>query len=326
MDRGIVVENLCRDFTYYEKDAGMKSSVKNLFHRTQNIRHAVKDISFRIPEGEIVGFLGPNGAGKTTTIKMLSGILYPTSGTVLVNGYIPWERKKEFKRQFAYVAGQKSQLWLNLPAIDSFELNKSIYELSDEEYKKTLDELVGLFGVEDFLRVQVRRLSLGERMKMEMIAALLHRPRVIFLDEPTIGLDFIAQSNIRDFLKDYNRRYGATMLLTSHYLKDVEELCRRTMVISHGSLVYDGTLEHIRDIFSDRRVVKVTWNRPVEKEKLEGFAAVREWEPLKASLECAVAETTGLIRRLCEAFPAADLEIDAVPLEESISRLYAEEG
>ena len=289
MEHGIVVENLCRDFVYYEKEAGIKNSMKNLFYRKQHIRHAVKNISFHIPEGEIVGFLGPNGARKTTTIKMLSGILYPTSGTVLVNGYIPWERKKEFKRQFAYVAGQKSQLWLNLPAIDSFELNKSIYELSDEEYKKTLDELVGLFGVEDFLRVQVRRLSLGERMKMEMIAALLHRPRVIFLDEPTIGLDFIAQSNIRDFLKDYNRRYGATMLLTSHYLKDVEELCRRTMVISHGSLVYDGTLEHIRDIFSDRRVVKVTWNRPVEKEELEGFAAVREWELLKASLECAAA-------------------------------------
>ena len=157
MEKGIVVENLCRDFTYYEKEAGMKSSVKNLFHRTQQVRHAVKDISFRIPEGEIVGFLGPNGAGKTTTIKMLSGILYPTSGTVLVNGYVPWERKKAFKRQFAYVAGQKSQLWLNLPAIDSFELNKSIYELPDEEYRKTLDELVGLFGVEDFLKVQVRR-------------------------------------------------------------------------------------------------------------------------------------------------------------------------
>lgn len=326
MEQGITVENLCRDFTYYEKEAGMKSSIRNLLHRKQIIRHAVKDISFHIPEGEIVGFLGPNGAGKTTTIKMLSGILYPTSGSVSVNGYIPWERKNAFKKQFSYVAGQKSQLWLNLPAVDSFELNKSIYELSDSEYKKTLGELVELFGVEKFLKVQVRRLSLGERMKMEMIAALLHRPRVIFLDEPTIGLDFIAQNNIREFLKDYNRKYGATMLLTSHYLKDIEELCRRTMVISHGSLVYDGTLEHIRDIFSDQRVVKAVWERPVGREALEKLGTVREWEPLKASLECASGETAALIRRMCEAFPAADLEIEAVPLEESIARLYSEEG
>ena len=303
----------------------MKSSVKNLFHRSKKLRHAVKDISFRIPEGEIVGFLGPNGAGKTTTIKMLSGILCPTSGSAWVNGYVPWERKNAFKKQFAYVAGQKSQLWPNLPAMDSFELNKSIYEIPEGEYRKTLQELVGLFGVEDFLKVQVRRLSLGERMKMEMIAALLHRPRVILLDEPTIGLDFIAQSGIRDFLKDYNQRYGATMLLTSHYLKDVEELCRRTLVISRGSMVYDGTLERIRDLFSDRRVIRVSWSRPVPREALERFGAVREWEPLKASLECAAAETAGMIRGLCEAFPAADLEIGAVPLEENISRLYAGE-
>ena len=209
--------------------------------------------------------------------------------------------------------------------MDSFELNKSIYEIPEGEYRKTLQELVGLFGVEDFLKVQVRRLSLGERMKMEMIAALLHRPRVILLDEPTIGLDFIAQSGIRDFLKDYNQRYGATMLLTSHYLKDVEELCRRTLVISRGSLVYDGTLERIRDLFSDRRVIRVSWSRPVPREALERFGTVREWEPLKASLECAAAETAGMIRGLCEAFPAADLEIGAVPLEENISRLYAGE-
>ena len=324
MEQGIVVENLCRDFEYYEKDAGMKSSVKNLFHRTKQIRHAVQDISFRIPEGEIVGFLGPNGAGKTTTIKMLSGILFPTSGTVKVNGFIPWERKKAFKKQFAYVAGQKSQLWLNLPAIDSFELNKSIYELSDSDYRQTLNELVELFGVEEFLKVQVRRLSLGERMKMEMIAALLHRPRVIFLDEPTIGLDFIAQSNIRDFLKDYNQKTGATMILTSHYLKDVEELCKRTMVISHGNLVYDGTLEQIRDVFSDKRQLKVVWNRPVARQQLEPFGKVKEWEPMKASLECKNAETSDMIQKLCAQFSVADLEIDAVPLEESIARLYAE--
>lgn len=300
----------------------MKSSVKNLFHRTKQVRHAVKDISFEIPKGEMVGFLGPNGAGKTTTIKMLSGILHPTSGEVLVNGYVPWERKKEFKKQFAYVAGQKSQLWINLPAVDSFALNKSIYELPDAEYRRTLDELVELFGVKEFLKVQVRRLSLGERMKMEMIAALLHKPKVILLDEPTIGLDFIAQNNIRAFLKDYNRKTGATMLLTSHYLKDIEELCRRTMVISHGDLVYDGTLEHIQDIFNKKRILNIRWNSPVRKEALVSFGTVKNWEPMKAAIEVddtAVAQT---IQRIFEVFAVGDIGIDTAPLEESIARLY----
>ena len=319
---GISVNNLCRDFEYYEKEAGIKSSVKNLFYRNKNIRHAVKDISFHIPEGEIVGFLGPNGAGKTTTIKILSGILYPTSGQVAVNGYIPWERKKEYKKQFAYVAGQKSQLWLNLPAVDTFELNKSIYEIPDEEYKNTLEELVELFEVGEFLKVQVRRLSLGERMKMEMIAALLHRPRVIFLDEPTIGLDFISQENIRNFLKEYNRNTGATMILTSHYLKDIEELCKRTLVISHGALVYDGTLEQIREIFAEKRVLKIILNRPVEREQLEQIGILKEWEPMKATIACDNSETTQTIQRLFQDFSIADLRVDTPPLEESISRLY----
>lgn len=266
---GIIVKDLTRDFEYYEKDAGMKSSVKNLFHRTRRVRHAVKNISFEISKGEIVGFLGPNGAGKTTTIKILSGILHPTSGEVFVNGYVPWERKKEF------------------------------------------------------LKVQVRRLSLGERMKMEMIAALLHRPKVILLDEPTIGLDFIAQNNIRDFLKDYNRKNGAMMLLTSHYLKDIEELCQRTMVISHGDLVYDGTLEHIQDIFSRKRVLNIRWNSPVEKEALDPLGLVKEWEPMKAAVEIDAAAVAETIHRLFELFSVGDIGIDAAPLDEGIAHLYS---
>lgn len=323
---GIIVENLTRDFEYYEKEVGVKNSVLNLFHREKKIRHAVKNVSFEIPEGEIVGFLGPNGAGKTTTIKMLSGILYPTSGQVSVNGFIPWERKKEFKKQFAYVAGQKSQLWLNLPALDSFELNKSIYELPDTLYKQTLDELVELFDVGEFLKVQVRRLSLGERMKMEMIAALLHRPRVIFLDEPTIGLDFVAQSNIREFLKDYNRKTGATMILTSHYLKDIEELCKRTMVISHGDLVYDGTLEHIREVFSGDRILNIKWNQNVQKEQIAPFGRIQEWEPRKVSLEVDDLRITETIQHIFAQFDVADISVEAVPLEESIARLYSQDA
>ena len=319
---GIVVKNLTRDFAYYEKEAGVKSSVKNLFHRTKQIRHALKDLSFEIQKGEMVGFLGPNGAGKTTTIKILSGILHPTSGEARVNGYVPWERKKEFKKQFAYVAGQKSQLWINLPAVDSFALNKSIYEISDAQYRQTLGELVELFDVQEFLKVQVRRLSLGERMKMEMIAALLHRPEVIFLDEPTIGLDFIAQNNIRQFLKDYNRQNGATMLVTSHDLKDIEELCQRTMVISHGDLVYDGTLEHIRSIFSKKRILNVQWNSPVPRADLVTFGTIKNWEPMKAAIEVDDAAVTQTIHRLFAAFSVGDIGIDAAPLEESIARLY----
>ncbi|MDO4291956.1 MAG: ATP-binding cassette domain-containing protein [Eubacteriales bacterium] len=323
---GIVVKNLSRDFEYYEKEAGMKSSIQNLFHRKKQIRHAVKNISFEVQKGEMVGFLGPNGAGKTTTIKMLSGILHPTSGEISVNGYVPWERKNEFKKQFAYVAGQKSQLWINLPAVDSFALNKSIYELSDTEYKQTLGELVELFGVQDFLKVQVRRLSLGERMKMEMIAALLHRPKVILLDEPTIGLDFIAQNNIREFLKDYNRKNGVTMLLTSHYLKDIEELCHRTIVISHGDLVYNGTLEHIRNIFSKKRLLNVRWNAPVGREALTRLGALKSWEPMKAVLEVEDADVAQTIQRLFEISEVGDINIEAAPLEESIARLYGQEA
>lgn len=321
---GIAVKNLVRNFEYYEKEKGVMASVKNLFHREKIIRHAVKDISFEIPEGEIVGFLGPNGAGKTTTIKMLSGILYPTAGEISVNGFVPWERKKEFKKQIAYVAGQKSQLWLNLPALDSFELNKSIYELPDAEYKKTLDELVELFGVGEFLKVQVRRLSLGERMKMEMIAALLHRPNVIFLDEPTIGLDFIAQNNIREFLKDYNRKTGATMILTSHYLKDIEELCKRMMVINHGNLVYDGTLEYIREAFSENRILNVSWNQDVAEGQLVSFGKVKAWEPRRATLEVEESIVTATVQKLFECFAVSDIGIEAVPLEDNIARLYAQ--
>ena len=320
----IEVNHLKKEFRIPVQKKGRFAAVRNLFSGEHTIKRAVDDISFSVGNGEIVGFIGKNGAGKSTTIKMLSGILHPTSGEVYVNGYVPWERKKEFKKQFAYVAGQKSQLWINLPAVDSFELNKSIYELPDAEYRETLGELVELFGVQEFLKVQVRRLSLGERMKMEMIAALLHRPKVILLDEPTIGLDFIAQNNIREFLKDYNRKNGATMLLTSHYLKDIEELCQRTMVISHGDLVYDGTLEHIQDIFSKKRILNIRWNAPVEKEALISLGMVKDWEPMKAAIEIddtAVAQT---IHRLFELFSVGDIGIDAAPLEESIARLYAQ--
>jgi len=319
---GIEVKNLCRDFEYYEKEAGIKGSLKNLFSRQKQTRHAVNDISFTIAEGEMIGFLGPNGAGKTTTIKMLSGILYPSSGDISINGYVPWERKREFKRQFSYVAGQKSQLWTDLPASESFYLNKQIYEISDAEYNNTLEELVELFGVKDFLKVQVRRLSLGERMKMEMIAALLHKPKVIFLDEPTIGLDFVAQTNIRQFLKEYNQRNKATMILTSHYLRDIEELCQKTMIINHGTIVYNGELEKINKLFSNKRVLHVSFYEEVPRTKLKKYGNLIDCRKTKAEIRVDKERLVEISQRLLSELPIADINIEPIPLEEAIANLY----
>jgi ABC-2 type transport system ATP-binding protein len=241
----IKVENLKKHYDYYQKDQGLKNSLKNVIRRKKLKKEAVNGISFNIEAGEIVGFIGPNGAGKTTTLKMLSGILFPTSGTATVGGFTPWERKKAFKMGFSIVMGQKTQLNWDLPAIETFNLNKCIYEVDDAAYKKTVDELVGLLGVEPLMKTQVRRLSLGERMKMELIAALVHRPRIIFLDEPTIGLDFVSQKTIREFIRHYNEETGATILLTSHYMGDIESLCKRAIVINEGLIAYDGNLSDI---------------------------------------------------------------------------------
>jgi ABC-2 type transport system ATP-binding protein len=236
----IKVDNLYKIYTYKKKDLGLRGSLKNFVNNKRQEKIAVNKISFQIDDGEIVGFLGPNGAGKTTTLKMLSGIMFPTDGYAEVSGYVPWEGKNEFKRNISIVLGQKNQLWWDLPANESLYLNKCIYNISDNDYHKTLDELSELLDVKELLDVQVRNLSLGERMKMELLAALIHKPKVIFLDEPTIGLDMIAQKNIRDFLKYYNMQEKITIMLTSHYLEDIEALCQRTIVINNGSLVYDG--------------------------------------------------------------------------------------
>jgi len=243
----IKVENLKKYYDYYQKDQGLTNSLKNIFKRKKLIKEAVNGISFNVDAGEIVGFIGPNGAGKTTTLKMLSGILFPTSGAATVGGYVPWERKKQFKMGFSIVMGQKTQLNWDLPAIESFNLNKCIYEVSDADYKRTYEELTTILDVEPLLKTQVRRLSLGERMKMELIAALIHRPKIIFLDEPTIGLDFVSQKTIREFIKRYNEQTGATILLTSHYMNDIESLCKRAVIINDGHIIYDGNLSEIAE-------------------------------------------------------------------------------
>ena len=254
----IHVEGLKKDFQYYKKKEGMQSSLRNLFFRKSLTKNAVKGISFDIEEGEFVGFLGPNGAGKTTTLKMLSGIMFPTDGTATVLGYVPWKREEAFKKQFSIVMGQKNQLWWDLPAIESLYLNKCIYEIDDVDYRKTLDKLSEYLDVREILNIQVRRLSLGERMKLELIASLLHHPNVIFLDEPTIGLDLVAQKTIRNFLKYYNEQEKATIILTSHYMKDIEELCKRTIVINRGTIVYDGKAADISRTLRDENLIQST--------------------------------------------------------------------
>src|SRR6516164_2753925 len=270
----IEATNLTKIYRVFQKKEGLLGAVRGLFRREYKEVHAVEDVSFTIEPGEIVGFLGPNGAGKTTTLKMLSGLIYPTAGTALVLGHIPWQREDAFRRQFALVMGQKNQLWWDLPAGDSFQLHREIYSLPREAFERTLGELTDLFAVKELTRQPVRELSLGERMKMELIAALLHQPKLLLLDEPTIGLDVVAQATIQKCLKDYNAGHGVTMLLTSHYMRDVEALCKRVLVISHGKVIYDGPLAKIMEQFGRSKLVKLHFDGSPPPEDLERFGEI----------------------------------------------------
>src|SRR5215212_9849049 len=253
----IEAEGLAKTYRVFQKQDGVLGALRGLVRREYKEVKAVDRVSFTIEPGEMVAFLGPNGAGKTTTLKMLSGLIYPTGGTARVLGYTPWQRLDAFRRRFALVMGQKNQLWWDLPAADSFQLHREIYSLPAAEFDRTLGELTELFGVAALTRQPVRELSLGERMKMELIASLLHRPRLLLLDEPTIGLDVVAQVTIQKCLREYNQSRGVTILLTSHYMRDVEALCKRVLVITHGKLVYDGPLSGITERFGKEKLVKL---------------------------------------------------------------------
>src|SRR4051795_83938 len=248
---------LSKTYRVFQKAPGLWGAIRSLARRQYKEVHAVADVTFDVEPGEMVAFLGPNGAGKTTTLKMLSGLIYPTSGTAGVLGFVPWDRPDAFRRQFSLVMGQKNQLWWDLPASDSFQLHREIYSIPSADFRRTLAELTELLGVASLTRQAVRELSLGERMKMELIAALLHQPQLLLLDEPTIGLDVVAQVAIQKCLRDYHARRGVTMLLTSHYMRDVEALCSRVLVITHGTLVYDGPLSGIADRFGRAKLVRL---------------------------------------------------------------------
>ena len=320
----IEVENLTRVFRTYKKKPGFWGGVKGLFHREFEETRAADNVSFSIKEGELVGFLGPNGAGKTTTLKMLSGLIYPTSGTARVAGFDPTKRENEYRRLFALVLGQKNQLWWDLPAIESFTLLRAIYGLEPRAFQESLDELVALLGVKNKLNVMVRELSLGERMKMELIAALLHRPRVLFLDEPTIGLDVVSQKAVREFLRDYNRRHKTTILLTSHYMADISSLCERVIVIDHGKKIYDGALDRIAGAGARQRIIKF-------KPRDGAFPA--GWQPAHGTakvsddgeivLHVPSEHVTTVCQQILTHGAVDDIAIQDVPLEDIITELFS---
>ena len=321
----IEVQQLTRVFRTYKKKPGFWGGVKGLFYREFEETAAAKDVSFEIKEGEFVGFLGPNGAGKTTTLKMLSGLIYPTSGTARVAGFDPTKRENAYRRIFALVMGQKNQLWWDLPAIESFTLLRAIYGLPADQFKTTLDELVTLLDVGKKLNVMVRELSLGERMKMELIAALLHRPRVLFLDEPTIGIDVVSQKAVRQFLRDYNRRYRVTILLTSHYMADIKELCERVIVIHKGRKIYDGALARLENAGGARK--KIITFLP------ESGAFPDTWQSRhgtttrsddgKFTLRVSSDNVVAVSQEVLSAGPVADITIEDVPLEDVIAELFS---
>jgi ABC-2 type transport system ATP-binding protein len=315
----IKVTQLEKSFVYKKKELGLRGSLKNFFGGTSETKTAVNKISFEIETGEIVGFLGPNGAGKTTTLKMLSGIMYPTAGSASILGFTPWDGKNDFKRQISIVLGQKNQLWWDLPANESLFLNKCIYNIDDSQYKKTLDELTSLLDIKQLLGVQVRNLSLGERMKMELAAALLHKPKVLFLDEPTIGLDIFAQKNIREFLRYYNQQENITMMLTSHYLEDIESLCRRTIVINHGNIVYDGAIDAINSRLANKKIIKI---QTLDTVNSSTYWKIRSSENGTTVLEVDKDKTNSLVSSLLNTYDIKDFSVEDIPLEESLETLY----
>jgi len=310
--------------TYYitKKAPGISGAIKNLFRPEKTSVEAVKDVSFSIDEGELVGFLGPNGAGKTTTLKMLSGILFPTAGEASVLGFKPWERKPEMQKQISLVMGNKNQLWWDLPAIDSFQVLKEIYEVPDSEYKPRIERLIDTLQLADKVNTQVRRLSLGERMKCELIAALLHNPRVLFLDEPTLGLDVVSQKRIREFLKEYNRDFKTTILLTSHYMQDVAELCERIIVIDHGSLVFQGSLADLSRSFSSVKQLHLVFSEPVTRD-FAAYGKVVSTSELEAVIEVPRAQTTQIAAKILQELPVEDISIDEVDIDDVIRDLFS---
>jgi ABC-2 type transport system ATP-binding protein len=321
-DPVVHVSELTKIFRVPEREAGLRAAAKSLVRRTWREVRAVDAISFEIGPGEVVGFLGPNGAGKTTTLKMLSGLLYPSSGEARVLGHIPSRREKDYLRQITLVMGNRNQLQWDLPAVDSFELNRAIYRLRREDFVAMRDEMIELLDIGDLIHKPVRNLSLGERMKVEVVGSLLHRPRVLFLDEPTIGLDITMQKRIRTFIAEYNRRHGASVLLTSHYMADVVALCKRVIVIHHGHILFDGNLSELSDRFAAYKTIDV--DLADGSATLEEYGDVLERAGDRVKLRVPKADTPRIAARLLSEQQIADLTIEDPPIEDVIELVFAE--
>jgi ABC-2 type transport system ATP-binding protein len=322
----IHVDNLVKHYRVHHREAGLRGSVRSLFRRQYETVRAVDGISFDIAQGEIVGFLGPNGAGKTTTLKCLSGLLYPTAGQVTVLGFTPHRRERSYLTQFTLVMGQRNQLLWDLPAMETFLVNQAIYDVPEVEFREMLGELVGLLNLEPLLTKQVRKLSLGERMKCELTASLLHRPQVLFLDEPTIGLDVTAQAAIRDFILAYNRRHNATVLLTSHYMADVTALADRILVIESGQLIYDGDLGGLVERTAPYKLLRLTLEKPVNGNDLLALGEIESADGLKVTLRVPRRSTKDVAARALATLPIADLTVEEPSVEEIIREVFRKGG
>ena len=318
----IDVRHLRKVYRVYRKREGLFASLRGLFHRDYKDVAAVDDVSFQIEAGEMVAFLGPNGAGKTTTLKLLSGLIYPTAGEATVLGYVPWKRENAYRRRFSLVMGQKNQLWWDLPAQESFRLHQEIYRIERSQFVRRLEELVSLLEVRDLVGQPVRELSLGERMRMELIAALLHSPEILLLDEPTIGLDVVSQRRVQEFLKFYQAEQQITVVLTSHYMKDVEALCKRAIIINEGEIKHDGPLAEIVDRFSHHKIMEIQFAGSTEVPSLDRYGTVIEISPPRVKLEVPRRKIPEILSDLLARYAIEDVGVQDRPLEEVIAEMF----
>ncbi len=321
----IQVLRLTKVYRVARKSPGWRGALKHLLRREYREVRAVWDVSFTIRRGEVVGFLGPNGAGKTTTLKVLTGLIYPTSGEVRVAGFIPFRREPDFLRRITLVMGQKQQLLWDLPVMDSLRVNAAVYGIPEDRFRQRVRTLGEMLDILHLLTTPVRKLSLGERMKAELLAALLHDPEVLFLDEPTLGLDVTAQDAVRRFLREYNRRFQATILLTSHYMADITALCPRVMVIHRGKLIYDGALQDLRERFSPYREISVEFEKPVSQRDVGDLGEVEAWEGLRVRLLVNRQRLTAVVSLLLQRFPVRDITVQDPPIEEVIQRVFQQD-
>lgn len=324
MKYDVQVKNLRKEFQIYRKSPGLKGTIASFFKREYSITRAIDGVSFDIEKGEFVGFIGSNGAGKTTTLKCLAGLLYPTSGDVSVLGYTPWERNRDFLKRISLVMGQKNQLWWDLPPMDSFLMNKEIYEIDEKAFYTIVDDLIDLLDIGGVVNIPVRKLSLGQRMKCELVSSLLHSPQVLFLDEPTIGLDVVMQKKLRTFFKEYNRKYETTIMLTSHYMDDVKELCKRVIIIDDGRIMYDGSVYSLLREHGQYKTVSFVSSKKITKSELEKFGEVVTLENGSAGvIKVHRDDVPKVSARLFKDFHVEDLNIDEVGLDDVVREMFS---